>query len=610
MSAILSADVKDYSRLMSADEEGTVKDLNACREIIAGCVADHRGRVVDSPGDNVLAEFASTVEAVKCAVQIQKDLKAWNADRPEDRRMEFRIGVNLGDVIEEEGRIYGDGVNIAARLEGLADAGGICISGTAFDQVKGKLPLGYQFVGEQTVKNIPDPVRAYKVLMDERDAGKIIGFEKKAPKGRWLEVAAVIFFVVIGLIIYQFYVHRPTVDPASVDKMAFPLPEQPSIAVLPFDNLTGDPDQEYFSDGLTEEIITGLSKVPDLFVIARNSSFIYKGKPVKVQQVSEELGVRYVLEGSVRKEGNRVRITAQLIDAISGRHMWSKRYDRELNDIFELQDEIMRDILIEMRVQLTEGVQIRGWHTTYHDKKINMEAYWKQMQSRWHFFRMDPEGFAMSKQLAEEAVKIEPNWYAPYTLLAYINQRNLPLSEKYARKALELNDSAPMANITMGQIYLKKRQWDKAIALGERALALDPNGAEVHNHFGYILNESGRFEEAIPFMERAFRLDPYPPSFYYYRLGLAYFYVGRYDDTVKICEKGLERNPRDLFARIILIAGFIGQGREDEVRAEAKKVLKVYPEYSIRQAKANSTQKNKVALNRFYAAMAKAGLPE
>jgi adenylate cyclase len=207
-------------------------------------------------------------------VQIQKELKARNAGLPESKRMEFRIGVNLGDVIEEEGRIYGDGVNIAARLEGLADAGGICISGTAFDQVKGKLPLGYQFVGEQTVKNIPDPVRAYKVLMDERDAGKIIGVEKKAPKGRWLEVAAVIFFVVIGLIIYQFYVHRPTVDPASVDKMAFPLPEQPSIAVLPFDNLTGDPDQEYFSDGLTEEIITGLSKVPDLFVIARNSSFI------------------------------------------------------------------------------------------------------------------------------------------------------------------------------------------------------------------------------------------------------------------------------------------------------------------------------------------------
>jgi len=400
------------------------------------------------------------------------------------------------------------------------------------------------------------------------------------------------------------------VEPASVEKMALPLPEKPSIAVLPFDNLSGDPEQEYFSDGLTEEIIAGLSKVPDLFVIARNSSFIYKGKPVKVQQVSEELGVRYVLEGSVRKEGNRVRITAQLIDAVSGHHMWSKRYDRELESIFELQDEIMRDILIEIRAQLTEGVQALVWDKKVHDKKVNLDAYFKFMQARWHYFRHDREGFAMAKQLSEEVIKIDPNIIGPYILLTFINQRNLPLAEKYAQKAFLLDDSSPMANIAMGQIYLRKNQWEKAIAMGERALALAPNGAEVHNHHAYFLLKAGRFEEAIPLFEKAFRLNPYPPSFYYYRLGLAYFYMSRYDDTVEICKKGLERNPRDMVARTILAAGFIKQNRVEEARAEAKKVLKVWPDYSIKRYKAVSSQKNKVALNKFYEAIGKAEFPE
>jgi len=323
LSAILSADVEGYSRLMAEDEVATVQTLTSYREVMTGLIEQHRGRVVDSPGDNLLAEFSSVVDAVQCAVAVQKEFQARNAELPEDRRMEFRIGINLGDVIEEEERIYGDGVNIAARLEALADPGGICISKTAFDQIETKLPLGYEYLGDQTVKNIPKPVGAYRVVMEPRVT--VVGKEEeKKPsffRGRRAILGGVIAAVVVVIaVVWRFYLTppQPTVEPASMDKMVFPLPERPSIAVLPFTNLSGDPEQEYFSDGITEEIITALSRVPKLFVIARNSTFTYKGKPVKVKQVAEELGVRYVLEGGVRKAGDKVRITAQLIDALMG----------------------------------------------------------------------------------------------------------------------------------------------------------------------------------------------------------------------------------------------------------------------------------------------------
>jgi len=613
LSGILSADVVGYSRLMEEDETSTIRTLEESKELMSKLIEQFKGRVVDAPGDNLLAEFGSVVDATDCAVKIQKELKTKNAKLPDNRKMDFRIGVNLGDVVEEADRIYGDGVNIAARIEGLADPGGICISRTAYDQLKNKLELGYEYLGEHSVKNIAEPVRVYRVLMEPEAVGKVIGEKRFLGRiSRRVAISIIIVLVIVagGLISYNIYLHQSRkVEPASLDKMAFPLPDKPSIAVLAFDNLSGDPDQEFFSDGLTEEIITGLSKIPSLFVIARNSSFTYKGKPVKVQQVSEELGVRYVLEGSVRKEKDRVRITAQLIDAISGYHMWSKSYDRKLENIFELQDEIMRDLLSEMRIQLIEGERASIWHHGFRDRKIKLEAYEKQMQSRWHFFQMNPEGFAMSKKLAEEAIEIEPNYYAPYVMLAFLNRRNPPLAYKYAQKALELNDSAPMALITMGQIYLDKRQWDKALAMGERALALDPNAAEVKNHLGYFQFMAGNFEESILLFEKALRLNPYPPSFYYSRLGGAYFAVERYDEAVDVCRKGLKRNPRDVVARIILAIAYIGQGSKEEAQVEAKKVVKAFPDFSIRGYKAMSPQKNKLVLNNIVEAMDKAGLP-
>ncbi|MGD8883167.1 MAG: adenylate/guanylate cyclase domain-containing protein [Desulfobacterales bacterium] len=314
---------------------------------------------MDSPGDNVLAEFSSVVDAVQCAVAVQNEIQTGNAELPDTRRMQFRIGVNLGDVIDEEDRIYGDGVNIAARLEAMADPGGICVSKTAFDQIETKLPLQYKYLGEQSVKNIPKPVGAYRVLMKSDAAGKVIGEKRFLGRfSRKTAMAAIIVLVIVagGLVSWNIYLQQSKkVEPASVEKMAFPLPDKPSIAVLPFENMSGDSDQEYIADGITENIITGLSQDPEIFKIARQSSFTYKGKPVKIRQVSEEVGVRYFLEGSVQKAEDRLRITVQLIDAIVGHHWWAKRYDRELRDLFTLQDDITMKILTALEVKLTRG---------------------------------------------------------------------------------------------------------------------------------------------------------------------------------------------------------------------------------------------------------------
>ena len=319
LAAILSADVKGYSRLMEDDEEATFRIITAYREVITNLIQKQDGRVIDAKGDNLLAEFLSVVDAVRCGVEIQRELKLRNDDLVENRRMEFRIGINLGDVIEEGDTIYGDGVNIAARLEGLAEGGGICISGTAFDHIGKKLPIGYEYLGEQTVKNIEKPVRAYSVLMGSKYAGKVIGEERPKPnQWRWAAVAIGFIIVVGALAIWNSYFRPPPIEPASVERMAFPLPDKPSIAVLPFANMSGDPEQEYFSDGITEDLITDLSKISGLFVIARNSVFTYKGKAVKVEEVGQELGVKYVLVGSVRKARNRVRITAKLVDTTTG----------------------------------------------------------------------------------------------------------------------------------------------------------------------------------------------------------------------------------------------------------------------------------------------------
>ncbi len=621
LTAILSADVKGYSRLMGEDEKGTVRTLNVYKEVMTGLIQHHRGRVVDAPGDNVLAEFGSVVDAVECAAEIQKELKTRNADFPENRKMEFRIGVNLGDVIEDGEQILGDGVNIAARLESMSDAGGICISGTAYDHVENKLSLGYKYLGEQTVKNIAKPVRVYRVLMEPEAAGKVI-VEKKAKPRQWqwvgLGLVVVVIAVSAAVSVWRLY-FRPTPTPpvevASKEKMAFPLPDKPSIAVLPFANMSGDKEQEYFSDGITENIITGLSKMPRLFVIARNSTFMYKGKGVKIQQVAEELGVRYVLEGSVQKSGNRVRVTAQLIDALTGNHLWAERYDRDLKDIFAVQDEITMRIMEAMQVKLTEGEQ---WLKVKPPR--NLEAYLKFLQAQEYLQRFNIEGNIMGKRLAEETIVLDPEFAGGYNALARglmmdvwlgsskSPKESLEKAVELTQKAISLDPKDPRSYALLGYLYTMKKDYDRAIAEGEKALALDPSGADTHAWLGMTLNYADRPKDAIPMFEKAIRLNPLGPTSYFINFGTSYRMMGQYQEAITQYKKALRIAPNNVIAHIALAATYSLLGSDEEARAEVEEALRLNPKFSLERFAKTLPFKNQAQTDRFIDALRKAGL--
>jgi adenylate cyclase len=405
-------------------------------------------------------------------------------------------------------------------------------------------------------------------------------------------------------------------EAASVEKMAFPLPDKPSIAVLPFNNLSGDPEQEYFSDGLTEEIITTLSRVPKLFVIARNSTFTYKGKPVKVQQVSEELGVRYVLEGSVRKAGDKIRITAQLIDALNGHHLWARQYDRSLEDIFAVQDEITKKIITAMQVKLTEGEQARATAKG----TDNLEAYLKYLQAYELMHRLNPESNALGKQLAEEAIALDPEYASAYYLLARTHvlavwlgtskspKQSVAKAMELLQKAMVLDDTLADAHAFLGYLYSMKRKHDKALALGEKAVALNPNSAESHMRYGKILTFAGRYEESIPELKTAIRLNPIPPNLYLYSLGISYCWTGQYEEAVKWCEKAVRREPNSLFARLFMAMAYSFSGRDEEARIEAAEVLRIYPKFSLKKFAKKVGYKNQEDKERLIIALRKAGL--
>jgi len=577
LTAILSADVKGYSRLMGDDEEATIRTLTAYREVISVLIRQHHGRVVDSPGDNLLAEFASAVDAVQCAVDIQQDLRVRNTELPDHRKMEFRIGLNVGDVVVEGEKIYGDGVNIAARLESLAEPGGICVSGTVHDQIENKLTLSYEYLGEQAVKNIAKPVRVWRVQEGHGTAASL------SSRGQ-----------------------APTLT----------VPEKPSIAVLPFTNMSGDLEQEYFSDGITEDLITDLSKISGLLVISRNSVFLYKGKAVKPEQVSRDLGVRYMLEGSVRKAGNRVRITAQLIEATTGYHLWADRYDRDLQDIFALQDEVTQKIVSVLEVKLTGGERERLGRPPTHDLKA-YDCFLRGEVSLWHFTK---ESYAQARQMFERALELDPQYATAYAALGWTylvewalqwsqDSQTLERAFALAQQAIALDEAMSQAHVISGVVYLWQKQHAQAIAEGERAIALAPNSAEGYAWLANILNFAGQPEEARGLAENAMRLNPrYAGPWHLFEIGHASYLLGRYEEASIALKRALTRDPEFWPGHFHLAVNYSECGQEAAAEAEAAEVLRLSPKFSLEAMRQALPYKDQDVLERAIAALRKVGL--
>jgi len=576
LAAIFAADVAGYSRLVGADEEGTVARLQSHRrELIEPKIAEHQGRLVKTTGDGVLAEFASPVRALRCAIDVQHGMAKRNADIPEGKRIEFRIGINLGDVVvEEDGDIFGDGVNVAARLENIAEAGTVFISRTVRDFVTDAAELALEDLGERELKNIVRPVQVFRI----------------AP---------------------------PTHVVAAAQAPAPAVPQKPSIAVLPFTNMSGDAEQEYFSDGMTEDLITDLSKVSALFVIARNSSFAYKGRAVKVQEIGRDLGVRFVLEGSIRKSGNRVRIAAQLIDAESGGHLWAERFDRDLTDIFATQDEVVEKIVRALAVTLTHGEEKR----LRRRGTENVAAYEAVLRARELLGGATRETVAQARAMYRRAIELDPTYAVPHAGLAATGVSNyvsdwaddpdaeLDQAERWARRALELDDSEPFAHMALGHVMLWRRDHDGALAEFRSMIALDPNFAQGYAATGLALMYAGRAAEALEPFALAMRLDPHYPSIVLHYVAQANFSLGNYGTAAKQLTKRIARTPGTDSSRMMLAACYGHLGRAEEARAIWAELMKVNPEFSLAQRERVLPYKDPRDFARIAEGLAKAGLP-
>jgi adenylate cyclase len=543
LAAILSADVAGYSRLMGEDEVATIRTLSEYRGVVSGVIAAHGGRIVDMPGDNVLAEFASALDAVEAALAMQQELGTRNAQLPEARRMAFRVGVNLGDVIAENGRIYGDGVNVAARVESLADAGGICVSGKVYEEVRGKLDLAFEDLGEHELKNIADRVRIWRVAA--------LGSPSAARSG----------------------------GPARQAK--------PSIIVLPFINMSGAPEQEYFADGLTEDILTDLSRFRELFVISRNTSFKYKGQAVDVKRVAREIGVQYVVEGSVRKVGNRVRVTVQLVDAESDHHVWAERFDRDLEDIFALQDQITSAIVATLPGRLEAAARTRAERTP----TANMAAYECVLEAKVLHHRSSRTDNAKALSLIERAIELDPKYAHAHAWKACILGQQwgygwcedpaatVSVLERELEVALGLDDNDSDVHRILAAVWVVRNDLDKAMYHQQRALILNPNDDLIVVQQGEILTWLGQAEEGSEWIRKAMRLNPYHPERFWFHLARAQFVAKRYAEAIA----SLQRITTPDGLHHALFAACDAQlGNAGHVAAHAGEVLKRIPGFSIR----------------------------
>jgi adenylate cyclase len=567
LAAILAADVVGFSRLMEADEAGTLAALKTRRkEVLEPLVAKHRGRIFKVTGDGVLVDFASAVNAVQCAVELQEKFDAANADMSEARHIVLRIGVNLGDVMVEGADLYGDGVNIAARLEAIAQPGGIIVSGTAYDHLKNKLKVGFDDLGAQTLKNIAEPVRAY---------------------------------CVVG-------------TPAITASAPKPISDKPSIAVLPFTNMSGGPEQAYFSDGITEDIITELSRFRSLLVIARNSSFAFRGERIDITEIARRLGVQYIVEGSVRQAGNRVRITAQLIDAASGTHLWADRYDRDLEDVFAVQDEVVRTVV----ATVAGRVEVAGAQFTKRKPPESLAAYDYVLRGLEQV-NLDGEAHnAEARRLFEKAVELDPQYAAGHAYLAlaiylqWLSDRaseKLDLALSSARHALALDENDSRCHRILSNIYAHMRQHDRAEFHSERSVSLNPNDAHAAMNRALQLRDLGRSEEGIEWARKAMRLNPYHPNWYWHCLARVLHTAGRYEEALDAYNRIMDRPS---FFHAYVAACHAEMGRMAEARAHVFLALEAKPDFSVGAWGKTLPLKSDADLQRFLDGLRKAGLPE
>ena len=583
LAAIFAADMVGYSRLMEADEEGTIARQKAHRrELIDPKIGEYHGRIVKLMGDGMLVEFASVVDAVRCAVEVQQAMAEREAEMPDDLRICYRVGINLGDIVIDGDDILGDGVNVAARLEGLAEPGGICVSDMVQQSVEGKLELTFEDLGTQQVKNIKKPIQVYRVKLDGAAT--------------------------------------PAGDAPMYEKQTLALPDKPSIAVLPFANMSGDPEQEYFSDGITEDIITELSRLRWLFVISRNSSFTYRGKAVDVKRVARELGVHYVLEGSVRRAGNRVRISAQLIDAPADRHVWAQRYDRDLEDIFALQDEIGSQIVSTVNVEIGDTEQER----VSRKQPGNLDAWELYQRGMWHLWRLDKPDREEARSFFSKAVDLAPTFASPHAGLSYLGCLDvlfgttelapLALAEalQAGTKAVELDDRDAFARFALGRTHGYLGNADAAIAESEKAVQLSPSFALAHYGLGYNRMWFGQAAEAIPAFNTAIRLSPHDPVrwAFYTMKGWCHFQLDEHPVAEAWMRRALQEGSIELWPYLGLAAALVEQGRMAETQVVMGDLARVRPALSVSTVIGMLPHMAADYSERLVAALRAAGLPE
>ncbi|MBI3797659.1 MAG: adenylate/guanylate cyclase domain-containing protein, partial [Deltaproteobacteria bacterium] len=615
------------SRQMGSNEARMLRLLDIHNQVVQHAVADHHGTVIKVMGDAFLVDFPSVVHAVQCAQRIQDQFRTYNAEAQKTEQIHVRIGIHLGDIVQRDGDVFGDGVNIASRLQDLAEPDTICISDMVYRDVVKKLDLGTAVsVGRPKLKNIAERFAVYALLPEQRNGFRhtlrVQWLKLKRKKRVWQMAAAVLVLGLVSagtLLIKSFYFASASNSllrgSTPIPSPSLPFPDKPSIVILPFANLSNDPEQEYFSDGITEVLTSDLSRIASLFVIARNTAFTYKGKATNVRDVGRELGVHYVLEGSVQKASEQVRIVAQLIDTTTGGHIWSERYDRPLQAIFALQDEIVQKIATTLNLQLTlleQGILVRK--TT-----DNLEAYDSYLRGMEYFYRYTKETMAQARQMFEKAIALDPQYAQAYASLSWTywlavffqwsqDPQDLERAFVQARKAVALDDSLPFAHTTLGWVYLMKKQHDQAVAEAERAIILDPNSAQGYVMLGDMLIFTGRPEETVGLMEKAMRLDPHYPPHYLNILGFAYLMMGRYEDAIAPLKKALSRHPDLLQAHANLAVVYSELGREEEARAEAAEFLRLSPNFSLEMGRQIMPAKDPAVLDRYLNALRKAGL--